>query len=717
MTAATQGLCSHCHLPVSAGGVERTLAGHRQLFCCYGCCIAYQVGRGKTEESTATWLLIRLGIGAFLAMNIMLFSLLLYSGTLTDMESSIRQGVHFLLWALATPVVIILGGPFMGDAWRAARRGRITADALISIAALAAYAYSSLATFRGGEDVYFDTVTMLLVLFTLGRYLEAAGRAQAVRNLEPLFQAEEGWARIIATGRDDRIRIRDLAPGMRIRVRPGERVPVDGVVRHGHSETNESVITGESRPLAKDPGSMVRAGSVNLLGQLIVECTAPASESAWAAISRSVRDSLKLETPIQRLADRWAAFFVPGVIVLAGLTVFLWSRELPFDQSLLAGLAVLVVACPCALGLAAPMATTLGIGLLGQHGCLVRGGTVLETLAEIKGVAFDKTGTLTTGTPRLVGIEADDTPVDEVLRVAASLERGSEHPIAETVVAAAHEKNISLFDVLDLRAVPGRGIVGGVAGKPAAVGTDTLMKELGWKVPSDLLSRAEALETDHYSLVWVGWAGRARGLLWLDDLLHDRARETVQGLRRQGMFTALLTGDCQPVATRIGEAVGTDAAQANLAPQDKVEALAELSRRYGPMAMVGDGINDGPVIATATVGVAVGGATDLTRETADVVLPEDGLHLMPWVIDVAVRVRRTILINLAGAFGYNAIALTLAAVGWLQPVVAALLMVGSSLVVVVNSLRLSKQCARRMANSVVFGDVAYPVPSYNHPTD
>jgi Cu2+-exporting ATPase len=183
------------------------------------------------------------------------------------------------------------------------------------------------------------------------------------------------------------------------------------------------------------------------------------------------------------------------------------------------------------------------------------------------------------------------------------------------------------------------------------------------------------------------------------------------------MFTALLTGDCQPVATRIGEAVGTDAAQANLAPQDKVEALAELSRRYGPMAMVGDGINDGPVLATATVGVAVGGATDLTRETADVVLPEDGLHLMPWVIDVAVRVRRTILINLAGAFGYNAIALTLAAVGWLQPVVAALLMVGSSLVVVVNSLRLSKQCARRMANSVVFGDVAYPVPSYNHPTD
>ncbi|MEE8535963.1 MAG: HAD-IC family P-type ATPase, partial [Kiloniellales bacterium] len=546
MTATTQGLqslCSHCHLPVSVGGIERVLAGAHRAFCCYGCCIAYQVGRGNTEESTATWLLIRLGIGAFLAMNIMLFSLLLYSGTLTEAESSIRQGIHFLLWALATPVLVILGGPFMGDAWRAARKGRITADALISIAALAAYVYSALAAFRGGEDVYFDTVTMLLVLFTLGRYLEAAGRAQAVRNLEPLFQAEEGWARVIAEGRDERLRIRDLAPGMRIRVRPGERVPVDGVVRHGRSETDEAVITGESRPSAKDPGSMVRAGSVNLLGQLIVECTAPASESAWAAISRSVRDSLKPETPIQRLADRWAAFFVPGVVVLAGLTVIMWSREAPFDQSLLAGLAVLVVACPCALGLAAPMATTLGIGLLGQRGCLIRSGTVLETLAQIKGVAFDKTGTLTTGRSRLVGVEADGTPADEVLRIAASLARGSEHPIAESIVMAARQRKVPLLDVLDLRALPGQGIIGEVGGKSVVVGSAASMTEPGWKVASNLLSRAEALETDHYSVVWVGWAGRARGLLWLDDPLHDRARESVQGLRRQGMFTALLTGD------------------------------------------------------------------------------------------------------------------------------------------------------------------------------
>ena len=698
MTAAPQSLCSHCHLPVSVGGVERQLTGNRHRFCCYGCCLAYQVGQGNTEESTATWLLIRLGIGAFLAMNIMLLSILLYSGTLTDADEPVRRGIHLLLWALATPVVVILGGPFMSDAWRAAGRGRITADALISIAALAAYVYSALAAYRGGGDVYFDTATMLLVLFTLGRYLEATGRAQAVRNLEPLFQAENGWAHVIADGGDERLRIRDLAPGMRIRLRPGERAPVDGTVCDGRSEMDEAVITGESRPVAKQPGSMVRAGSVNLLGQLIVECTAPAAESTWAAISRLVRDALKRETPIQRLTDRWAAFFVPGVIVLAGLTVLFWSRDLPFDQSLLAGLAVLVVACPCALGLAAPMATTMGIGLLGQRGCLVRDGAVLETLAQIKGVAFDKTGTLTMGKPRLVGIEADDTPADEVLRVAASLERGSEHPIAESVVSAAEEKNLSLIDVFEPRAVPGLGIIGEMAGNPAAAGTAALMEERGWKVPSHLLSRAESLETEHYSLVWVGWAGRVRGLLWLDDRLRDQARETVQGLRRQGLFTALLTGDRRSVAARVFDAVGADAVEAVLLPQGKVEALADLSRRHGPMAMVGDGINDGPVLAAAAVGVAVGGATDLTRETADVVLPEDGLHLMPWVIDVAVRVRRTILINLAGAFGYNAIALTLAVIGWLQPVAAALLMVGSSLAVVVNSLRLSKHCAGQMAD-------------------
>ena len=696
MTTTTRGLCCHCHLPVSVRGVERVLAGAHRLFCCYGCCIAYQVARGNTQESTATWLLIRLGIGAFLAMNIMLFSLLLYSGTLTDMESAVRQGIHFLLWALATPVLVILGGPFMVDAWRAAREGRITADALISIAALAAYGYSALVTTRGGEDVYFDTATMLLVIFTLGRYLEAAGRAQAVRSLEPVFLAEEGSACVINGGYDEQVEVRDLAPRMHIRVRPGESVPVDGVVRHGHSETNEAVITGESRPSAKEPGSIVRAGSINLSGQLIIECTAPASGSAWATISRSVRDSLKPETPMQRLADRWAAFFVPGVVVLAGVTMFFWSRELPFDQSLLAGLAVLVVACPCALGLAAPMATTLGIGLFGQRGCLVRDGAVLETLARIKGVAFDKTGTLTTGTPRLVGIECGDTPADEVLRVSASLERGSEHPIAETIVMAARERNVPLLDVVDLRAVPGRGIVGKVGGKSVVVGSAALMTEQGWKIPPDLLSRAEAMEAGQHSLVWVGWAGRARGLLWLDDRLHERARESVQQLRRQGMFTALLTGDLEPVATRVGGAVGADAIEASLMPQDKVRVLADLSRRRGPMVMVGDGINDGPVLAAAAVGVAVGSATDLARATADVVLPEDGLHLMPWVIDVAVRVRRTILMNLAGTFGYNAIALTLAAMGWLRPVAAVLLMAVSSLAVVVNSLRLNKQCARTL---------------------
>ena len=691
MTAAPQQLCAHCHLPVTNGGV-------REAFCCYGCRIAYQVGRGMTEESTAIWLLIRLGIGAFLAMNIMLFSLLLYSGTLTEVEAPVRAGVHYLLWALATPVLVILGGPFMDSAWRAARRGRITADALISIAALAAYAYSALSTLGGGADVYFDTATMLLVLFTLGRYLEASGRAQAVRCLEPLFQAEEGFACVVADGQDQRLQVRDLSPGMRIRIRPGERVPVDGVVRHGRSETDEAVLTGESRPLAKSPGSMVRAGSINMLGQLIVECTAPASQSVWAAIARSVRQALEQQTPLQRLADRWAAVFVPGVIILAALTVFIWSREGPFGPSLLAGLAVLVVACPCALGLAAPLATTLGIGLLGQRGCLVRDGAVLEALAQIKGVAFDKTGTLTMGTPRLAGMETGDIPGDEVLRIAASLERGSEHPIAQTLVAAAHEKNISLDEILELRAVPGSGIVGEVDGKTAAVGTANLMTELGWSVPPELLSRAKTLERGDFSLVWVGWAGHARGLMWLDDRLHEGARDTVQGMRRHGLFTALLSGDAQAIAARVAESVGADAIEAALSPQDKVAALADLTRRHGPMAMVGDGINDAPVLAHAAVGVAVGGASDLARETADIVLPEGGLHLMPWVIGVAFAVRRTIVINLAGAFGYNAIALTLAVMGWLQPMAAALLMVGSSLFVIVNSLRLNRQCARGMTN-------------------
>ena len=339
-----------------------------------------------------------------------------------------------------------------------------------------AYAYSALAVVIGGAEVYFDTATMLLVLFTLGRYLEASGRARAMRDLAPMLAAEREGVTVVEGGAEMRLPARDVTAGTLVLVRPGERIAVDGVVVEGFSDVDEAVITGESRPVAKAPGAAVLAGSINHGGALLVRSTGAGSATRWARIARSVRQALAQPSRAQRLADRIAAAFVPAVLVLAALTVLFWAQRSPFDEALLAGLAVLVVACPCGLGLAGALATTLGIGRLARRGCLVRGGQVLEALAGVRVVAFDKTGTLTSGATCVTGIETDGTPADEVLRVAAGLERSSEHPVARAVVKAAAERRISTALARSARAVPGRGILGEAAGQPAAVGSGDVVR-------------------------------------------------------------------------------------------------------------------------------------------------------------------------------------------------------------------------------------------------
>jgi Cu2+-exporting ATPase len=380
----------------------------------------------------------------------------------------------------------------------------------------------------------------------------------------------------------------------------------------------------------------------------------------------------------------------PSVLVLAGLTVWFWGRWTSFDQALLASLAVLVVACPCGLGLAGALATTLGIGRLARRGCLVRGGQVLETLAGVRVAAFDKTGTLTSGASQVIDIATDGTPADQVLRIVAGLERSSEHPLARAVVAAATERGILPALTGPARAVPGRGTLGEVEGEPVAVGSGAWFADLQWPVPVELKRRARALEADGSTLIFVGWAGRVRGVFALRDRPLPEARTAVQALRRLGLHTALLTGDRAEAGDRIATEVGLDRCEAGLSPDGKRACLEKWRGRAGPVAMVGDGLNDGPVLAAADVGIAVSSATDLARETADIVLPQGGLRLLPWAIGLSRAVRRTILTNLLWAFGYNSIGLGLAVSGHLQPVLAAVLMAGSSLLVVLNSLRLER---------------------------
>jgi P-type Cu2+ transporter len=688
MTERVDHLCSHCLLPLGLRPMQRRVSGEDRAFCCYGCCIAFQVKHGQSEEWEAARLLIRIGVGAFLTMNIMLISLLLYAGTFSGPDAWLVPWIHLLLWIFATPALIILGEPYLRNAWLHAIEGRLTSSALVVLGVGAAYAYSVFATIEQSDQVYFDTATMVLMLFTIGSYIEAAARAKAARDLEPLLAAESECATVVEDGIETRRPARDITAGMRVLVRPGERIPVDGVVVEGSSHTDEAVITGESRQVAKRVGSVVIAGSMNLDGPLLIQSSGAGSATRWAQICRSVRDALSHSSPTQRIADRVVGVSVPFVLILGVLTVAYWAHSMPFDRALLIGLAVLVVACPCAVGLAAPLATSLGIGRLSRCGCLVRDPGALEALARTRFLAFDKTGTLTSGKPRIVGIESDGVGHDEVLARAAGLELHSEHGLARAItMAAAGLKPVATSDI---RAMPGRGIRGSAGGQLIAAGNGALMSELGWPLAPDLAKQAQVLEASGHSVIYVGWGGVVHAALSLDDTPLPEARSTVEALRSLGLHVALLSGDLAPAAQRVADAVGIDDRQAGLPPEAKRTALEQYRRSYKVVAMVGDGLNDGPVLADADVGIAVGSATDLARETASLVLPKDGLSMLPWVITVARAVRRTIVTNLIWAFGYNLVALTLAALGILQPVLAAAIMASSSLLLVVNSLRLTR---------------------------
>jgi P-type Cu2+ transporter len=695
VTPAPDALCRHCLLPVGRRGFSRAVNGEGCLFCCYGCCIAHQVKNGSGDASEAAWFLVRLGAGSFLSMNIMLFSLLVYSGAFIGADRRVLPTIHLLLWGLATPAVLILGEPFVRETWSQARRGRLTSSALIVLGSLAAYGYSTLGVFQGGGHLYFDTASMVLMLFTLGRYLEAAGRARASRDLAPLLAAESELATVIEAGQEQRRPVREVRAGMLIRVKPGERIPVDGLIVEGRSHTDEAVITGESRQIAKAVGACVLAGSINLDGPLLIRSSGAGGESRWAQICRSVREALRQASRTQRIADRLVGAFVPIVLALAAITLMYWVQRVPLDQAMLTALSVLVVACPCAVGLAAPMAHSLGIGQLARHGCLVRSPGALEALAGTRLIAFDKTGTLTLGRPQLVDLLGHGVDDAEVLARLAGLERHSEHGLARAIASAASARGLDPIAAEEVQILPGRGLRGRLQGEAVAAGSAALMEELGWELPPALCERAELMAASGYSVVFVGWsehagAGRARAALAFDDTPLPEARATVGALRGLGLRVVLLSGDHAGAAARVAATVSADDWQAGLLPEAKRAALDQYRARHGAVAMVGDGLNDGPGLAWADVGIAVGSATDLARETADLVLPADGLWLLPWVVGRARAVRSTILANLAWAFGYNLVALTCAVLGLLQPILAAAVMAGSSLLVVLNSLRLER---------------------------
>jgi len=623
---------------------------------------------------------------------------------------------RLLTWVqlvLATPVVIWGGWPFFERGWASIVNRSLNMFTLIAIGTGTAYVYSVVATlfpdllphaFRGhgGEPaVYFEAAAVITTLVLLGQVLELRARSQTSSAIKALLGLAPKTARRIRDGgSEEDIPLDQVQPGDRLRIRPGEKVPVDGVVLEGESAVDESMITGEPMPVEKAPGDRLTGGTVNGTGSLVMRAERVGSETLLAQIVRMVSEAQRTRAPIQRLVDTVSAYFVPAVVLIAILTFIVWaliSPEPRLAYALVNAVAVLIIACPCALGLATPMSIMVGTGRGATAGVLVKNAEALEVLEKVDTLIMDKTGTLTAGKPRLTSVVA--LPGEDeaaLLRLAASLERGSEHPLAAAIVAGAQERKITLSEAQEFRSITGKGVIGIVDGQTVALGNRALLEDLHIAV-GDLPAQAEALRREGQTVMFVAVNGRAAGLVGVADPIKESAIEAIDLLHREGMRLIMLTGDSRTTAEAVARKLGIDAVEAEVLPEQKVEVVKRLQAEGHIVAMAGDGINDAPALAQAHVGIAMGTGTDVAIESADITLVKGDLRGIVRARRLSRATMRNIRQNLFFAFIYNALGVPIAA-GVLYPVFGLLLspmmasaaMTFSSVSVIANALRLRK---------------------------
>jgi P-type Cu+ transporter len=592
--------------------------------------------------------------------------------------------------ALATPIVVWAAWPFHRAAAVNARHGASTMDTLVSLGVLAAYGWSLVATLTGAtEHLYFEVAAVVTTFLLAGRYAESRARASGRSALRALVQL---GAKDVAVQRIDpatrvttemRLPVAELAVGDHFVVRPGEKIATDGVVVDGQSAVDRSMVTGESMPVETGPGEEVTGGTLNTSGRLVVEARRVGSETTLAAMTRLVERAQQGKAPVQRLADRVSAVFVPVVLGLSVLTFAGWLvAGQPVTSALSAAVAVLIIACPCALGLATPTALLAGTGRGAQMGVLIKGLEVLESTRQVDTVVLDKTGTLTAGTPKLTHVRAAGRlSVTAALRTAAAVEAGSEHPVARAIVTAARDRGLQVPAVTGFEALTGTGARARIKDTEVTVGKADLFAQM----PEEIAQVGTPGTT-----VYVGWQGMARAALTVADEVRPSSAEAVRALRELGLTAYLLTGDNEQTARVVAGAVGIEPVHvvSDVLPEDKHAAVQRLQRRGRVVAMVGDGVNDAAALAQADLGVAMGSGADVAIESADIVLMRPDLDAVADAIALSRRTLRVIKQNLGWAFGYNVAAIPLAAFGLLNPMIAGGAMAMSSVLVVTNSLRL-----------------------------
>ena len=601
-----------------------------------------------------------------------------------------HQVMRWGTFLATTPIMLVAGGPYIQSAWASFKKHNANMDTLVALGTLVAYFYSLVALFTG-LPVYFESAAFILFFILLGAVFEEKMRKNTSQAVEKLLDLQAKTAEVL---RDDvyvQIPLEQVKVGDLIRVRPGEKIAVDGIVLEGETSIDESMVTGESIPVDKSVGDAVIGSTINNSGTIIFRAEKVGSETMLAQIVDFVKKAQTSRAPIQDLTDKISGIFVPAVVILGLLTFWIWFVLLgeSFVTSLLYGVAVLIIACPCALGLATPTALMVGTGRSAKMGILLKNGTVLQEIQKVQTIVFDKTGTLTEGKPVVTDVIGDE---GEVLSLAASLEDVSQHPLAQAIVNRASELGISLYPVENFQALHGKGVTGIINGKQVLLGNAKLLADLA--IPHDYQERFDLLEKEAKTVVFLSVDGELKGLIALQDVPKENAKEAIAKLKKRGLRTVMLTGDNAGVAHAIAEQIGIEEVIANVLPEEKAHEIHKLQKN-GKLAFVGDGINDAPALSVADVGIAMGSGTDIAIESADLVLTTNNLLGLARAFDMSKKTFNRILLNLFWASIYNLIGIPIAAGVFsslglvLNPELAGLAMAFSSVSVLISSLMLN----------------------------
>jgi len=608
------------------------------------------------------------------------------------------------LFILTTPVQFIGGWSFYVGAWNAIRTRSINMDFLIALGTSVAYFYSVVVIFAPNllpvkveeRSVYFEVSAIIIAFVLLGKYMEEIVKKNSSAAVRKLLDLKPATAKVIRDGTETEVPADSVMVGETVVVRPGEKIPTDGTVLEGSSSIDESMLTGESIPVEKTTDSQVIGGTLNRTGFIRFRASRVGSETALAQIIKIVEDAQASTAQVQRLADKVTGYFVPAVVGIAVLAFLGWLIAGNFPQALLAFIAVLIISCPCALGIATPAALMVGVGKGAENGILIRGGEVLERAEKLSTVIFDKTGTLTRGEPSLTDlVSLGEYGEDDVLKFAAAIEAGSEHPLGEAIVRAAKHRNLKVSAITNFQALPGRGIRGEVNGNKITLGNRRLFQEQSYYVDHGAESTLSQLEFSGKTAMLVGINGLLSGIVAVADTLKPEAKEAIAALKQEKVKVVLLTGDNQRTADAIARQLGISEVIAEVLPGDKAKVVKDFQTRGEVVAMVGDGVNDAPALATADIGIAIGSGADVAKETGGIILVKNDVRDVVASIRLSRATMLKIKQNLFWAFIYNTIGIPIAALGYLNPIIAAAAMALSSLSVIVNSsllkgLKLSK---------------------------